>query len=62
MSKSFRTLISAGELAPHVAEVLRGRRREKLHRLGYSIGFPLLLLALWQAAASAGKSSCFPRA
>src|SRR5262245_11604978 len=40
--------------APHVAEVLKGRRREKLYRLGYSIGFPLLLLALWQGAASAG--------
>jgi ABC-type nitrate/sulfonate/bicarbonate transport system permease component len=40
--------------APLVAQVLRARRREKLGRLGFSIGFPLLLLALWQAAASAG--------
>jgi ABC-type nitrate/sulfonate/bicarbonate transport system permease component len=39
--------------APLVAEVLRTRRREKLRRLGFSIGFPLLLLALWEAAASA---------
>jgi len=52
------TAIPLGEIeigsAPFVAEVMRARRREKLRRMGFSIGFPLLLLAMWQAAASAG--------